>query len=171
MIDIRQLDAADRELCVAGLAEVLLDCVRGGASVSFMAGITLPEAKSFFDGIFGEVERGSRILLAALAGDAIVGTIQVLLSMPPNQPHRADIAKLLVRRSARGQGVGQLLMERAEQASRALGKRLLVLDTASEAAERLYERMGWTRVGLIPKYAYLPDGEFCSTAIYWKWLD
>jgi GNAT superfamily N-acetyltransferase len=170
MIEIRLLRGAGGRLHIGPLAEVLLDCIAGGASVSFMASFSRSEAEAFFANALDGVDRGERILLAAFSGSELVGTVQVLLSMPPNQPHRAEIAKLLVHRSARGQGIAQSLMQAAEDASRHAGKTLLVLDTASAAAEHVYIKMGWTRLGVIPNYALLPDGEPCATTIFWKEL-
>lgn len=171
MIEIRKLSAAEGQQYVAALAEVLRDCVEGGASVSFMAPLSKATAESFFEKALAGVERGDRILLAAFVDSKLVGTVQILTAMPPNQPHRADIAKLLVLRSARGQGVGARLMERAEEASRLAGKTLLVLDTATGGnAEKLYMRQGWNRVGIIPRYALLPDGSPCDATIFWKEL-
>src|SRR5262249_58855395 len=101
--------------------------------------------------------------------DELVGTVQVVAATPPNQPHRADVAKLLVRRSERRRGVARLLMARAEAEARAEGKTLLVLDTVTgDAAEKLYERLGWTKVGVIPNYALYPDGRPCDTTVFWK---
>ena len=171
MVEIRRLTATEGRQHLAALAEVLLDCVQGGASVSFMASLSKAEAESFFDKVVEGVQRGDRILLAAFIDSKLVGTVQILIAMPPNQPHRADVAKLLVLRSARGQGVGGRLMEHAQEASRLAGKTLLVLDTATgDHAERLYLRMGWTRAGVIPKYSLYPDGTWCDTAIFWKQL-
>jgi GNAT superfamily N-acetyltransferase len=171
VVEIRRLTAEDGRHCVGQLADVLLDCVAGGASVSFMASLTQAEAESFFEGVVEGVERGDRILLAAFLDSKLVGTVQVVFPWPPNQPHRADIAKLLVARPARKQGVAQRLMEHAEEASRLAGKTLLVLDTVTgDNAERLYTRMGWTRVGVIPNYALFPDGRWCDTTIFWKQL-
>ena len=136
-----------------------------------MASLTKAEAESFFEGVVEGVERGDRILLAAFFDSKLVGTVQIVFPWPPNQPHRADIAKLLVARPARKQGVAQRLMEHAEEASRLAGKTLLVLDTVTgDNAERLYTRMGWTRVGVIPNYALFPDGRWCDTTIFWKQL-
>jgi GNAT superfamily N-acetyltransferase len=116
-----------------------------------------------------EVGRVRRLLLAAFDGGRVVGTVQVILALPPNQPHRGEIAKLLVHRSARRRGVARLLMERAESEASAEGKTLLVLDTVTgDPAERLYERLGWTRVGVIPGYALYPDGRPCDTTVFWK---
>ncbi len=169
MIEIRRLSAAEGRQYVAALAEVLLDCVQGGASVSFMASLSKPEAESFFEKVVEGVERGELILLAAFLDSDLLGTVQILTATPPNQPHRADIAKLLVRRSARGQGVATRLMEQVEEASRLAGKTLLVLDTVTGGdAERLYMRMGWTKAGVIPNYALFPDGRFCDTTVFWK---
>lgn len=171
MVEIRRLNASEGLPYVGALAEVLLDCVEGGASVSFMPPLPRTAAESFFEKAFLEVQQGERILLAAFIDSKLVGTVQVLLATPPNQPHRADVAKLLVLRSARGGGVGARLMEQAEEAGRLAGKTLLVLDTATGGSgERLYARLGWTRVGVIPRYALFPDGTWCDTTIFWKWL-
>lgn len=169
MLDIHQLDATDAARYIAPLAAVLLDCVQGGASVSFMAPLSTAEAESFFARVVEGVQRGDRILLAAFEHGQLVGTVQVVFATAPNQPHRADIAKLLVLRSARGHGIARLLMEHAEQASIRAGKFVLVLDTVSgDPAERLYRRLGWTAVGVIPRYALYPDGTWCDTTIFWK---
>ncbi len=171
MVEIRQLTAADGRQYVTALAGVLRDCVAGGASVSFMASLTLGEAESFYEHSVREVEQGRRILLAAFDGPQLVGTVQIVAAAAPNQPHRADVAKLLVHRSARGRGVGKALMEAVEQAARQTGKTLLVLDTVTgDSAERLYERLGWVRLGVIPNYALYPDGRLCDTTVFYKQL-
>jgi GNAT superfamily N-acetyltransferase len=171
MIELRTLNAQGVEAHISELSTVLVDCVQGGASVSFMAGISNTRATEFFQSVSESVRKNERILVAAFMSGRLVGTVQVVTSMPENQPHRAEIAKLLVARSARGQGVGTALMHHAEQLSRAAGKTLLVLDTATGSdAERLYQRMGWTRVGVIPNYSLLPNGVFCGTTIFWKAL-
>jgi GNAT superfamily N-acetyltransferase len=150
---------------------VLADCVAGGASVGYLAPFSPADGRTAFEGFAAEVEQGRRLLLAAYAGSELVGTVQVLLATPANQPHRGEIAKLLVHRSARRRGVAAALMERAEAEARAEGKWLLNLDTVTgEDAERLYERLGWTRVGVIPSYALYPDGRLCDTTVFWKAL-
>ena len=169
-VEIRRLGAAEVHAQIDGLAAVLADCVEGGASVSFMAPFSHEQARAAFEPVAVEVEQGRRLLLGAFAKDELVGTVQVILAMPPNQPHRGEIAKLLVHRSARRRGIAQRLMEHAEQEARAEGKSLLVLDTADGSAERLYARLGWTRVGVIPGYALYPDGRPCDTTIFWKLL-
>jgi GNAT superfamily N-acetyltransferase len=171
VVEIRQLTAAEGRQYLGALADVLLDCVAGGASVSFMASFSKANAESFFEKVLEGVQRDERILLAAFMDSKLVGTVQVLTAMPPNQPHRGDVAKLLVLRAARGQGVASELMQRAEEASRLAGKTLLVSDTATgDHAEALYMRLGWTRVGVIPRYALYPDGTWCDTTIFWKQL-
>ena len=136
-----------------------------------MASFSKPDAESFFTDVFRQVEQEQRILLGAFLDHQLVGTVQIVTAMPPNQPHRADISKLLVLRSARSQGIATQLMQRAEEISRAAGKTLLVLDTASGSpAEKLYTKLGWTRVGTIPNYALLPDGIPCATTIFYKRL-
>ena len=168
-IEIRRLAPADLDEQLDALAGVLADCVAGGASVSYMAPFSHEDARSAFAGFAAEAEQGRRVVLAAFADGDLVGTVQVILTLPPNQPHRGEIAKLLVRRSARGRGIAQRLMERAEAEARAEGKTLLVLDTVTgDNAERLYERMGWNRVGVIPGYALYPDGRPCDTTVFWK---
>jgi GNAT superfamily N-acetyltransferase len=136
-----------------------------------MAPFSHEQARGAFDLVADEVDQGRRLLLAAFLNEDVVGTVQVVLALPPNQPHRAEIAKLLVHRSARGRGIAKLLMEQAEAESRVEGKTLLVLDTVTgDDAERLYERLGWTRVGVIPGYALYPDGRPCDTTVFWKSL-
>jgi len=170
--EIRELSLANGREHIGALAEVLLDCVEGGASVSFMASLTRSEAEQFFTKCLEGVERGERILLAAFLGSQLVGTVQIVLATPPNRPHRADIAKLLVLRSARGQGIATLLMGRVEEVSLREGKTLLVLDTVTgEGAERLYAQLGWTKVGIIPDYALFPDGRLCATTIFCRQLE
>ena len=170
-IEIRRLASTDLEEHLDALASVLADCVAGGASVSYLAPFSQADARAEFVEFAAEVEHGRRLLLAAFAGGALVGTVQVILALPPNQPHRAEIAKLLVHRSARRRGIAQLLMEHAEAEARAEGKTLLVLDTVTgDSAERLYERRGWARVGVIPGYALYPDGRPCDTTVFWKTL-
>jgi ribosomal protein S18 acetylase RimI-like enzyme len=170
-IDVRRLDGAELRAQLDGLANVLADCVAGGASVSYMAPFSHGDARAAFEGWAVEVEQGRRLILAALEAGEVVGSVQVVHAPQPNQPHRADIAKLIVHRSARRRGIAKLLMERAEEEARAEGKTLLVLDTVTgEDAERLYTRLGWTRVGVIPGYALYPDGQLCDTTVFWKAL-
>ncbi len=162
-----QLDARQIE----GLGEVLIDCVEGGASVSFMLPMTRQKAQDFWHRIATALEHGElRVLLAESADGTILGTVQVLLDQPENQPHRAAIAKMLVHRRARRQGIGQALLSAAEELALQLGKSLLVLDTASGDAERLYVRQGWQYSGEIPRYALWPAGGACATRIYYKFL-
>jgi len=150
-----------------------MDCVEGGASVSFMAPLTRERADAFWRGVAEGVAAGDRLLLVAedrSSGD-IVGTVQVVFAVPENQSHRGDVAKMLVRRSARRQGLGARLIRAAEEAALTAGKTLLVLDTVTGGdAERLYERLGWTRVGVVPAYALWPDGRPCDTTFFYKRL-
>lgn len=152
-----------------GLCDVLIDCVEGGASVNFMWPMTRAKAERYWRGVSESLARGERALVVAEdeRGD-IMGTAQAVWASPENQPHRADISKMLVRRSARRHGVGALVLAAAERAAFDAGRTLLVLDTASPEAERLYERGGWQRVGSVPKYALMPDGPFCSTVFFYK---
>jgi ribosomal protein S18 acetylase RimI-like enzyme len=170
-MEIRLLKADEVEAHVEGLAAVLEDCVAGGASVSYMDPFTTNDARTHFAGFAADAAVGRRLILAAFDGDRIVGTVQVVPALQPNQPHRAEIAKLLVHRDARRRGVAERLMDAAEAEARAAGKTLLVLDTVTgDAAERLYTRLGWSRVGVIPNYALYPDGRPCATTVFYKEL-
>ena len=166
--DILILDAAAATAAIGELAEVLVDCVEGGASVSFMLPYSSEDATKFFEKVIASIARDETVLIAAKLDRRIVGTVQLGLDMPPNQPHRGDIKKLLVHRAARKLGLGAKLMERAEAEAKARGRSLLVLDTAGDEAERLYVRGGWTRAGTIPDYAMWPQGGFCNTTFFWK---
>lgn len=169
-IQIRRLQAiGEREL--RGLSEVLIDCVAGGASVSFMWPMTQEKARAFWSKAADAVARGERMVFVAenSAGE-MLGCVQLLLDLPENQPHRADISKMLVHRRARRLGVGAALLTAAEEAARGAGRTVLVLDTASDDAERLYRRQGWQYCGQIPNYALMPDGTLCATNIYFKIL-
>lgn len=169
-IRVRTLAAmGEREL--QGLSEVLIDCVEGGASVSFMLPMSRAKAEAFWRNVAASVERGERQVLVAEEEDgSILGTVQVILQQPENQPHRGDVAKMLVHRRARRRGVGAALLEAAERGALEAGKTLLVLDTASEEAERLYARHGWQVCGRIPNYALMPDGRPCATVVFYKEL-
>jgi GNAT superfamily N-acetyltransferase len=153
------------------LADVLIDCVEGGASVSFMHPLSMTRALAFWQRVADDVSAGGRVLLVAEDASGIVGTVQLVLEQPENQPHRADLAKMLVHRRARRRGLGEALMRAAEDTARECGKSLLVLDTASGDAERLYARAGWQRVGAIPGYALLPHGGLCATSYFYRVLD
>jgi GNAT superfamily N-acetyltransferase len=154
---------------IRALADVLIDCVEGGASVSFMLPMTRAKAEDYWRGVGAALERRECLLMAAFdAAGTITGTVQVLLRQPENQPHRADIAKMLVHRRARRRGVGALLLHAAEAAAVRAGKSLLVLDTASADAGRLYERVGWQLVGEIPDYALWPQGGLVATKVFYK---
>jgi len=165
---VRALSAAEMRAGVADLTDVLIDCVAGGASVSFMDPLDPAKATSFWDRVADRVESGAVLMFAALSGARMVGTVYIVLDQPENQPHRADLCKMLVHRSARRRGLGAALLRAAEQGARAAGKTLLVLDTAGEEAERLYEREGWVRVGRIPDYALMPDGAPAATTYFYK---
>ena len=167
-LEIVELDAAGVEAAIVELAEVLADCVNGGASVNFMLPYETADAVLFFRKVIAAMQRGEIVLLAAKLGGRIVGTVQLGLDTPPNQPHRGEVKKLLVHRAARNRGVGAALMQRIEDIAKQRGRTLLVLDTASDSAERLYERGGWQRLGTIPDYAMWPQGGFCDTIIFWK---
>ncbi len=168
-LTIRRLTTLDN-VAIAGLAAVLVDCVDGGASVSFMAPLTHARAERFWRGQVEDVASGARIVFVAEDARGIAGTVQVVAAGSENQPHRADISKMLVHRRARNKGAGASLMRAAEDAARAAGKTVLVLDTASAEAERIYLKLGWVLAGEIPDYALLPQGGLCSTRLYYRRL-
>ncbi|MEF3066271.1 GNAT family N-acetyltransferase [Pandoraea apista] len=184
-IALQRLDGAQALAAIDALTDVLIDCVEGGASVSFMLPLTRERAAAFWRKVAESVARGERALLVArrrqssgtadaygTANDGdIVGTVQLVLDLPENQPHRADVAKMLVHRSARRRGVAQQLMAALDEVARDEGRHVLVLDTVTGGdAERLYQRTGWQRAGDVPKFARMPDGAFCSTTFYYKHL-
>jgi len=166
---IRSLGLAEAERRLDELAALLVDAVESGASVNFMRGLTLDEAAAFWRGQLPELGHGSRVLMAAEAGGRIVGTSVVTFAHQPNQPHRADIGKMLVHSSLRRQGLGARLLAAAEAAARATGRTLLVLDTESDSAgERLYVRGGWVKVGEIPNFSLDPDGRLRAATVFYK---
>lgn len=168
---VRRLHALD-DRQMNQLADVLIDCVEGGASVSFMHPLTRDRAIAFWRRVAQGVAAQERVLLVAEDDRGICGTVQLLLDLPENQPHRADVAKMLVHRRARRQGLGATLMRAVEQTARECGRTLLVLDAVTDGdAARLYERLGWQRVGVIPGYALMPHGEPCGTTVYYRRLD
>ncbi|MFN8123378.1 MAG: GNAT family N-acetyltransferase [Thermoleophilia bacterium] len=168
---VRPLEAVgEREL--RELGDVLIDCVEGGDSIGFMLPMTREKADRFWRGVADGIAAGDRrVFVAEDPGGVIVGTVSVVWAPQENQPHRAEIAKLQVHRRARRRGLGAALMAAAERAAAEAGRTVLVLDTASPDAERLYERGGWTRCGVIPGYALLPDGARCDTVVFWKHLE
>ncbi|MCF1483059.1 MULTISPECIES: GNAT family N-acetyltransferase [Rhizobium/Agrobacterium group] len=169
MTAIRLLNASDAREAIPDLCEILSDCVNGGASVGFMLPFDLETARPFWEGVANAVEAGDSLLLVAEHQGTVVGTVQIGLKQPPNQPHRADLKKLLVHRSARGLGLARQLMEASQHQAARAGKTLIVLDTATgEPAEAIYEKLGWTRAGVVPDYALFPDGRFCDTTIFYK---
>ena len=170
-VTIEELDADPKTVraVIVDLAGILADCVAGGASVGFMAGFGIAESTIYFRKVFEDVAARKVVLLAARHGSKIIGTVQLGLETMPNQPHRADVKKLLVRRAARNAGVGERLMRDIERFARHHDRSLLVLDTVTDSpAYRLYERLGWRRVGDIPDYALWPDGRFCDTTVFYK---
>ena len=167
---IRRLRAVD-EAQIDALAGVLIDCVDGGASVSFMHPLSRDRAVAFWRRVARGVAAGERALLVAEDAQGLCGTVQLVLDLPDNQPHRADLSKMLVHRRARRQGLGAALMRAAEAMALECGRTLLVLDAVTDGdGARLYERMGWVRVGDIPRYALMPRGGFCSTTVLYREL-
>jgi GNAT superfamily N-acetyltransferase len=166
---VRRLTALN-DAQVRDLAQLLIDCVDGGASVSFMHPLPLDKAERFWRGIAEGIARGERALLVTEDAGGISGTVQLVLDQPENQPHRADVSKMLVHRRARRRGLGEALLRAVEQVARDCGKSLLVLDTASGDAERLYGRLGWQRCGVIPGFALWPRGGPCDTTVFYRTL-
>ena len=167
---IRRLEAVD-DAQIAELADVLVDCIDGDAGVSFLHPLAPDKAHAFWRGVADGVAAGERALLVAEDDTGIVGTVQLVLVQPENQPHRADLSKMLVHRRGRRRGLGAALLEAAEETARDCGKTLLVLDTNSGSdAERLYARMGWVRVGEIPDFSVQPRGGLRATTVFYKLL-
>ena len=166
-VTIERVHAPTDEI-VSGLAELLLDAVADNAGISFMAGLARGEAEAWWRSVLDKATARTVVLIAR-RDDAIVGTVQLQPAWPPNQPHRADVAKLMVHTRARRGGVARLLMQELERHARAQNFTLLLLDTVREgAAEQLYAGMGWVRVGVVPNFAYNPDGTLCDTVFFYK---
>jgi ribosomal protein S18 acetylase RimI-like enzyme len=166
---IEVLDPQKIPALTTRLGEILSACVEGGASVSFLKPFPPSAGNNYYEKLLPEFSAGSRLLLGAFSDGQLVGSVQLVLDLPPNQPHRAEVAKLLVAPEARGQGVAEQLMRRLEIEAAMRGKTLLVLDTVpGMPADRLYRRLGYTALGEIPNFALMPDGAPCSTVIFYK---
>ncbi|MBN9033229.1 MAG: GNAT family N-acetyltransferase [Rhizobiales bacterium 63-7] len=166
---VRLLNESQTLDVLADLNAILADCVEGGASVGFMSPFSPADAEPFWRGVAAAVGRGEVLLFVAEVEGRVVGTVQIGFALKPNQPHRADLMKLLVHRVARGRGLSKRLMQAAETEAARRGRNLLVLDTATgEPAEALYEKLGWQRSGVIPDYALFPDGRSCDTTVFYK---
>jgi GNAT superfamily N-acetyltransferase len=173
LVDFRIRAATDEPQLAEALAGVLIDCVEGGASVSFMWPLPHYKALAFWRDALDRARRGERIVLVAEEVDShtVIGTVQIVFAVADNQPHRADVAKMLVHRRVRRRGLGAALMQAAEKAAREAGRTLLLLDTVTDGdAERLYARLGWQRLGVIPGYALWPTGGPCDTTYFYKTL-
>jgi GNAT superfamily N-acetyltransferase len=168
MPDIRIAPLAASPQLSRALVDLLVETVAGGASVTFMHPLAESVAHDFWDSALAAAARDERILFGAFEGDALVGTVTLILQCPPNQPHRAEIAKLMTLASHRGRGIGTALMRAAEREAAARGKTLLVLDTAAGGAATLYEALGYNLAGIIPDFAFKPHGGLSATRIYWK---
>jgi GNAT superfamily N-acetyltransferase len=167
---IRRLGTVD-DAQVESLANLLVDCVADGASVGFMHPLERGKAVAFWRRVADGVAADDRALLIAEDETGIVGTVHLILALPENQPHRADLTKMLVHPRARRRGLGAALMDAAEEMARDCGRNLLVLDTVTGSdAERLYARLGWVRVGEIPEYALLSHGGLWGTMVFYKRL-
>jgi GNAT superfamily N-acetyltransferase len=167
-LHIRRL-ARLEELDIQPLADVLTSCVEGGASVGFMLPFTRERALAFWRRIARDVESGARLILTAEDKEGICGTVQLILDLPDNQPHRADLVKMLVHQRVRRLGVGSALLRAAEEHALAIGRTLLVLDAVTDGpAAQLYQKLGWVRVGDVPDFALYPDGRRCSTTYYYR---
>jgi ribosomal protein S18 acetylase RimI-like enzyme len=166
-IKITALDDSSR--IRAALSEIIIEAVANGGSVSFMHPMASEVADAFWRDSLASADRGERVVLGAFDGESLIGTVTLLLDLPPNQPHRAEIAKMMTRISHRGRGVAMGLMRAAESMAVARGRTLLALDTAVEGgASKLYEALGFTLTGVIPDYALKPHGGLTGTMIYWK---
>jgi GNAT superfamily N-acetyltransferase len=171
-VTIRRVAPDEADACVDALADILVDCVEGGYSIGFMSPIRRETALAFWRKVTAGVQRGERVLLVAEDAEGIAGTVQLILDLPENQPHRGDVVKMLVHSRARRRGIAQKLMRALDEEARRERRSVLVLDAVTGGdASRLYEREGWQRAGDVPKYALMPGGAFCSTTYYYKHLD
>lgn len=168
-VRIEPVRSADDQT-VAELSEILLDAVADNAGISFMAGLTMAEAAAWWREVIAGLDPRA-MLLVARDDQGIIGTVQLQPAWPPNQPHRADVAKLMVHRRGRGNGIARSLMTELERHARDQQFTLLLLDTCKGgAAEKLYTSMGWTRIGEVPRFALNPDGSWCDTVFFYKSL-
>jgi hypothetical protein len=169
MTDIKIAPLKSSPATRAALSALLIETVASGGSVSFMHPLAQEAADAFWDNSLAAADRGERIVLGAFDGEELIATVTLLLDLPPNQPHRAEIAKMMTRLSHRGRGLARALLREAERIALARGRTLLVLDTAvDDGASWLYERTGFTLTGVIPDYALKPHGGLTGTMIYWK---
>lgn len=170
-MNARALTTSEVEENVASLAQILLDCVADGASVSFMSDLTQEEAEQYWRSIARKSGENKLIVFGAFIDNQMVGTATLITDTPPNQPHRGDVAKVLVHPQFQRQGAARALMLEVEKKALEIGKDLLVLDTLTgSGAEALYASLGWVRVGEIPRYALTPDGEPKATMVFYKEL-
>jgi len=168
-VSIERVDGATDDV-VQGLAALLFDAVEDNAGISFMAGLGLDEAAAWWQKTLSSASPKA-VFLVARDEHGMVGTVQLQPAWPPNQPHRADVAKLIVHRRARGRGIARALMQALERHARDQRLTLLLLDTCKGgAAERLYESLDWVRVGEVPRFALNPDGSPCDTVFFYKEL-
>lgn len=167
---LEQLTRIDNDADFDQLIETLIETVAGGGSISFMHPVSMEKALAFWKKIAADVANGERILLVARNDEGeIVGTVQSVIAQPENQPHRADIAKMMVHPRARRRGIAEALMKEIERLTLAAGKTVMVLDTETgRAASHLYTKLGWHAAGDVPDYALLPHGGLCSTTYFYK---
>lgn len=168
-VEIRLLSEVEALERVDDLTAILADCIADNASVGFMQSFTASDGQAYWRSVAAGVGRAEVLLYGAFVAGQLLGTVQIGFALKPNQPHRADLMKLLVHRRARKRGLSRRLMAAAEEGAASAGRWLLVLDTAKgEFAEQLYERLGWQRSGIIPDYALFPDGGYCDTVVFYK---
>lgn len=171
MSEITIAPLEDRPRIRRALSELLVETVAHGGSVSFMHPLPVQTADAFWRDSLGSAARGDRIVLGAFDGEEVVATVTLLLGLPPNQPHRAEIAKMMTRLSHRHRGIATALLRTAEKLALEHGRTLLVLDTAvDDGASGLYQALGFSLTGIIPDYALKPHGGLTGTMIYWKRL-
>lgn len=168
-MDVRALTTSDIQANIESLAQILSDCVADGASISFMSGFSVQDAREYWNQIASKSSTGELIVFGALIDENMVGTATLITKTPPNQPHRADVAKVLVSPKFQRRGIARTLMLEVEKKALEIGKDLLVLDTLTgSGAESLYASLGWKRVGEIPRFALTPDGEEKATMVFYK---
>jgi ribosomal protein S18 acetylase RimI-like enzyme len=167
---IEQADGAALREHAAAVAELVRDAVDDGASIGFVLPFADGELAAYAESLAADIDEGSRVVLLAFGDEGLTGMVQLELPWKPNARHRAEVQKLLVRTTARRRGLGRLLMAEIERAALVDGRTLLVLDTATDAADALYRSLGYTEIGVIDRYAGLPNGELVATTIFAKEL-
>ena len=170
-MDVRVLSDSEVDSNILSLSHLLIECVADGASVGFMENLHQSAAEEYWKSVLTRYRGGALLVFGAFIADALVGTVMLLVNTPPNQPHRADVSKLLVNPKYRRRGVAKALLVAVEEKAREMGRYLLLLDTETgSSADTLYRNLGWKEVGKVPRHALSPSGELRATTYFYKEL-